>query len=129
MSIQLVMYRGDDRTFTFTLTAEDDPIDLTGASVVFTGRHSTDFDEETPALTLSSDDGDIVIADQTDGYLLGMLDLHIPAAATVDLESNITLLCDFEVTDAYGLVRTWPDATYNDSALIRLRIRGDATRP
>ena len=129
MATQWVMYRGDDRSFDFTVTNEDGEVDLTGASIVFTARHSTDFDEVVPAISLSSDDGYIVIDPDQTGYGMGMLTLSIPAASTVDLDRNITLLADFQVTDTYGEVRTYPDATYADSTLIRLRIRGDATLP
>lgn len=123
MSIELVMYRGDDRDFTFTLTEDDTPIDLSTASIVFSGRK--DIDDVEPTLYLTSTAGDIVPdVDQVTNP--GVLVLTIPASATTALERNTTLLCDFEVTRA-GKVRTWPDALYGDSTLIRLRIRGDVT--
>lgn len=130
MSLQRAMYRGDDRSFEFTLTADDEPIDLTGASIVFSGRTKADFHvDEVAPLILTSDAGDIVIDPDQAGYGMGVVTLNIPAAATIDFTTPLTLLCDFEVTDTYGLVRTWPDAAYGESTLIRLRIRGDATHP
>lgn len=121
MSTELVMYRGDDRDFTFTLTEDDAPLDLTAATIVFTGRKT--IDDVEPTLYLTSTGGAIVPdADQTANP--GVLVLSIPASATVDLERNTTLLCDFEVTIG-GKVRTWPDALFGQANLIRLRIRGD----
>ena len=121
MSTDLVMYRGDDRDFTFTLTEDDAPLDLSAATIVFTGRVA--IDDVEPTLYLTSTDGDIVPdADQTTNP--GKLVLTIPNTATTALERNTTLLCDFEVTIA-GKVRTWPDAMYDQSNLIKLRIRGD----
>lgn len=125
MSMQLVMYRGDDRSWEVTLTVDGEPVDLTGADITFTAREA--LDDEEPVLVLTSNDGDITIdPDQTtDGK--GKLVLAIGAEATEDLERGTTLLCDFEVTDLEGLKRTWPEAVYGQSTLIRLRIKGDVT--
>jgi hypothetical protein len=124
MSLELVMYRGDDRTFTFALTADDLPVDLTTASIVFTAR--ADIDDATPTLSLSTTGGDIVIDPDQVGAGKGKLTVTIPAADTVAIARNTTLLCDLEVTDG-GVTRTWPEAIYGQSSLIRLRIRGDIT--
>jgi hypothetical protein len=130
MALELVMYRGDDRDFDFTLTQDDVTVNLTGASIVFTGRLSTDFDGDlaTDVLTLSTAGGHITLAADQAGAGKGMLTLTIPAESTVDLTTG-TYLCDFEVTDVSGNVRTWPDAEYGQSTLIRLRLKKDATRP
>lgn len=131
MSLQLVMYRGDDREFEIALTENDLPIDLTGAAIVFTAR--ADLDDPDPAFSLSSTDGDIVINPDQVGAGKGKFTLTVPSAATIDLEPvepkrAITLLCDVEVTVG-GAVRTWPDADYGQSTLIRLRVRSDVTHP
>lgn len=123
MSTEIVMYRGDDHDFTFTLTSGGTEIDLTTASIVFTGRVA--IDDVEPTLYLTSTDGDIVPdADQTTNP--GLLVLTVPASATLALERNTTLLCDFEVTDA-GKVTTWPEPLFGQTTLIKLRIRGDIT--
>ena len=126
MSLQLVMYRGDEREFEITLTENDLPIDLTGAAVVFTAR--ADLDDLEPTFTLTSVGGDIVINPDQVGAGKGKFTLTVPSTATIDLERGVTLLCDVEVTIG-GDVRTWPDADYGQSTLIRLKVRGDVTHP
>lgn len=117
------MYRGDDRDFAFTITAGGTPLALTGASIVFTAR--ADIDDVEPAIYLTSTGGAIVPdADQVTNP--GELVLSIPSTATEDIERNTTLLCDFQVTVG-GKVRTWPEAVFGESTLIRLRIRGDVS--
>lgn len=127
MSLQIVQYRGDDREYVFTLTADDVPVDLTGVTeITFTGRTAADFDStDAPALALSLTDTDIAIdGDPT----TGIITVTVPSADTVNFETPLTLLCDVQVTFADGTKRTWPDALYGQSSLIRLRVRGDVTR-
>ena len=121
--MDIVMYRGDDQDFTFTVTEDGDPVDLSTASIVFTARK--DIDDTEPTIHLTSTGGDIVPdADQTTNP--GVLVLSIPSTATEALDRDTLLLGDFEVTIA-GKVRTWPEPKFGDSTLIRLRIRGDVT--
>lgn len=128
MSLELVMYRGDDRSWDFTLTKDEVAVDLTGATIAFTCRTKDDFDTDPPLLALTSATSAIVIdADQVTNA--GQLTLNIAAADTLEIDRNTTMLCDFEVTDASGDVRTWPEAVYGESTLIKLRIKGDVTRP
>lgn len=116
------MYRGDDRDFTITLTEDGSPIDLTGYSVVSTFRD--DIDSDTATFQLMTADASIEIAaDPT----TGVITLHIPSTATADLERNITLLGDIELTDGSGNVRTAPEPSLDESTLIRLKIRADVT--
>ena len=123
MSVEIVMYRGDDQDFRFTITQGATPLDLTGATISFTARAA--LDDVTPTISLTSGAGDIVPdADQTTNP--GDLVLSIPSSATADIDPNTTLVCDFEVTLG-GKVHTWPEPSYGDSTLIRLRIRGDVT--
>lgn len=121
MSTDIVMYRGDDRDFTFTVTEDGAPLDLTGASIVFTAR--ADLDDAEPTIYLT---GGAIVPDADQTTNPGVLVLSIPSTATADIARNTTLLCDFEVTIG-GKVRTWPDAKFGESTLIRLRIRGDVS--
>lgn len=123
MSLQLVMYRGDDRSWDFVLTEEDAPVDLTSATVAFSCR--TDIDDAAPTLSYTSPAGGIVIdPDQVTNK--GKVTLTIPSADTEAIARNTTLLCDLQVTNG-GVTRTWPEAVYGQSTLIRLRIKGDIT--
>lgn len=122
---ELVMYRGDDRDFPFTITKDGDPLDLTGATVVFTAREALDDDTATFELT-SATVGEVTIdADQVTNP--GDIVVHVPAAATSSFTEGVTLLCDVQVTDSGGKVFTWPEALEDSSALIRLKVRLDVT--
>lgn len=123
MATQITMYRGDDKAFPFTLTQGGAAQTLTGASIVFSARKA--LDDETPALSLSTTDGDIVIAaDQVADK--GEVTVTIPATDSVDLLG--LYLCDIEVTLG-GNVWTWPEPVYGQSTLIRLRVKADVTQP
>lgn len=123
MSTHLVMYRGDDRDFPLTITAGGAALDLTGATVVFTARSALTDTDATFSLS-SAVVGEITIAaDQVADK--GEITVHVPASATEDVTG--TLLCDVEVTTSAGKVLTWPEATYTDSSLIRLKVRADVT--
>jgi hypothetical protein len=128
----LVMYRGDDRDFELTLTESAVPIDLTDYTIKFTARD--DIDDDDPVFVLEStvvyEDGfeiDIDPDQTTTGA--GKITLHIQAADTLALTRGTTLLCDIELTDPDGHVRTAPEPSLTESTLIRLKIRGDVTRP
>jgi hypothetical protein len=127
MSLEMVMDRGVDRSWDFTLTKDDVAVDLTGATIAFSCRTKAGFDTGAATLALTSPTAIVIDPDQVTNK--GQLTLNIAAADTVDLDRNITLLCDFQVTDSGGDVRTWPEALYGESTLIRLRIKGDVTRP
>ena len=125
MAEQITMYRGDDKTFPFTLTQGGLPVDLTGAAIVFSARAA--LDDETPTLTLSEADGDITILPDQATTGKGKITVTVPAADSVDLDT-VTYLADIQVTLG-GAVWTWPEPVYGESTLIRLRIKGDVTRP
>lgn len=122
---ELVMYRGDDRDFAFTVTKDGTPLSLTGATVVFTAREA--LDDTTATFDLSSATvGEITIdADQVTNP--GDIIVHVPAAATSAFTDGVTLFCDVQVTDSGGEVFTWPEALADSSALIRLKVRLDVT--
>lgn len=116
----ILMYRGDDRDFPFTVTKGGTPLNLTGATVEFAAATAVG---ETPSFVLSSADGGITIAaDQ--GTDPGEIVVHIPASATEDFTEGRTLLCDIQVTDS-GDVFTWPEPEDDQSTLIRLKVRAD----
>lgn len=126
----LVMYRGDDRAFPLTITEGGTAIDLTDYTVKFTCRTAIDSTDE--AISLSSDtvyltghEIDIDPDQTTTGA--GKVILNIPASATSALSKGTTLLCDIELTDPDGLVRTAPEPDLDQSTLIRLKIRADVT--
>ncbi len=123
MSLELAMYRGDDHTFPFTLTQGGVTVDLTGYTVVFSGRKAEDFDvDETAPIVVTA----ALAADQgTTGK--GKITVAIPDTLSVDLEPGL-YLCDVQATNA-GLVWTWPEAIFGDSALIRLMVKADVTHP
>ena len=59
MTTELVMYRGDDRDYEFTITEEGVAFDLTDYTVVFTARE--DIDDEDAVFTLTTADGGVEI--------------------------------------------------------------------
>lgn len=126
MAEHITMYRGDDQTFPFTLTQGGVAVDLTAATVVFSARAA--LDDETPTLTLSTTDGDITILPDQATTGKGKITVTVPAADSIDLDT-VTYLADIQVTESGGAVWTWPEAVYGESTLIRLRIKGDVTRP
>lgn len=126
----IVMYRGDDRDFELTLTESALPIDLTDYSIKFTAR--ADIDDDEPVFVLEStvvyETGfEIDIDPDQVGAGKGKITLHIQSADTLALTRGTTLLCDIELTDPDGHVRTAPEPSLNQSTLIRLKIRGDVT--
>jgi hypothetical protein len=126
MSVHIAAYRGDDTVFPFTLTRGGLPVDLSTATVVFSGRIAADFAvDEAPAFSLTSGTDIEILADQS-GTEKGMVEVTIPASVSVDLALGL-YLCDIEVTDTE--VWTWPEAVYGQSTLIRLRVKADVTHP
>lgn len=124
------MYRGDDRAFPLTLTEGGTAIDLTGYTLKFTCR--TGIDETDEAISLSSDvaygagfEIDIDPDQTTTGA--GKVILNIPGSATSTLERGTTLVCDIELTDPDGFVRTAPEPDLDQSTLIKLKVRADVT--
>lgn len=128
MAQEITMYRGDDKTFPFTLTQGGVAVDLTGAAIVFSARLKADFDtDEAAPLILSEAAGDIVILPDQATTGKGKITVTIPATDSVNLESAL-YLCDVEVTLS-GDIWTWPEPIYGQSTLIRLRVKGDVTHP
>lgn len=129
MATEITMYRGDDATFPFTLTQGGAAVDLTGAAIVFSGRLASDFEQDdeeaTAPIILTEADGDIVILPNQTTTDKGKIEVTIPATVSVDLDTE-TYLCDVEVTLA-SLVWTWPEPVFDESTLIRLRIKADVT--
>lgn len=122
------MYRGDDKTFAFTLTQNALAVDLTGAAIVFSGREADEFDTVgAAAFALTEAAGDITILANQATTGKGKVTVTIPATVSVDLEGSY--LCDIEVTTLGGDTWTWPEPVYGDSALIRLKVKKDVTRP
>jgi hypothetical protein len=126
MSVHIAAYRGDDTVFPFTLTRGGLPVDLSTATVVFSGRIAADFSvDEAPAFSLTSGTDIEILANQTTTDK-GMVEVTIPATVSIDLEP-VLYLCDIEVTDTD--VWTWPEPAYGQSTLIRLRMKADVTHP
>ena len=126
----LVMYRGDDRAFPLTLTEGGTAIDLTDYTIKFTCR--TTIDATTESISLSSETAygsgfeiDIDPDQATTGT--GKVVINIPSTATSSLTTGTTLLCDIELTDGDGKVRTAPEPDLDQSTLIKLKIRADVT--
>lgn len=119
------MYRGDDRTFSFTVALDGAPVDLTGAAITFSARAA--LDDVDPTFTLTETGGDIEILPDQGTTGKGKITVTIPSADTVDLEPGL-LLCDVQIL-LDGSTWTWPEAAFSDSTLIRLRIKGDVTQP
>jgi hypothetical protein len=126
VATELAMYRGDDKTFPFTLTQNALPVDLTGAAITFSGRLATDFDGTDAAAFTLVEPTNITILPNQDTTGKGKITVTIPATVSVDLDTEL-YLCDIEVTD--GTVWTWPEPIFGDSSLIRLRIKADVTHP
>lgn len=132
MTTNLVMYRGDDRDYPLTLTETALPIDLTGYSIKATFRD--DIDDELATFQLDStvvlgSGFEIDIDPDQVGAGKGKITLHIRSADTIDLDRGTTLIGDIELTDGDGNVRTAPEPSLDQSTLIKLKIRGDVTRP
>lgn len=121
MTLQVLrMYRGDDRAFAMTLTADGEAVDLTGASLRFTASRS---DDGEAVIALSTDDGDITITDDAGGEI----EVVIPSAATTDLEIEspyLRLLWDVEYT-IDDERRTWPEDDNGRPRLGVLRVYRD----
>lgn len=126
MALEISMYRGDDATFPFTLTQGGTPQDLTGATLVFSCRLASTFEDadEDAAAALIVSGGDIVLANQ--GTDPGEITVTVPAADSVDLTTG-KYLCDVQVTESGGDIWTWPEPVYGESTLIRLRVKPDVT--
>jgi hypothetical protein len=99
----LVMYRGDDRTFTFTLTADGAALDLTYAAIVFTAKRlPADAD---PVLSYSVGTG-VTVTDPTGGVCT--VSLSAVDTASLSITRDLRLVWDLQVTiDA--VVRTFPE--------------------
>ena len=112
----LVMYRGDDRTFTVTVTG----IDLTAAELTFTAkRHIGDSDDD--AIIQLTTPTDIEVTSATTA------DINIPASATEDLTRETLLYWDLQIVIGAEL-RTIPEPDRSRSTLGTLLIRRDVTR-
>lgn len=113
----LVMYRGDDRSFTVTTTGLPD---LTSATIVFTAKRKiTDADVDAVISLTTPTEVEIISASS--------FRVNIPAAATVAIEKETKLFWDAQIT-LDGEIRTLPDASLSASTLGTLLIRMDVTR-
>jgi hypothetical protein len=108
MATTLRIARGEQRNVTMTLTDRDtgEPVDLAGAIVTFTAKHSLR-DGEDPLITKTSDDGDISLPDDADTpptYPTGQ-------AIVAFLEEDTTSLADSGMTDelVYQLWAEFPN--------------------
>lgn len=110
----LSMFRGDDREFTFTLTEDGGPMDLTGADVRFTAKSNVSRDDDAAAISKSTVAGVAIDADPTTGICV----VTVNAADTEDLGGTV-LEYDLQVTRG-GKTRT--------VARGRLTVNHDVTR-
>jgi hypothetical protein len=127
MSHEIAMYRGDDREFTFTLTAGG--ATYTGladaTSFRFTAkRRMTDALADAVIALSGPGSGVELTTDGSDGKLT----VTIPASDTAELGSKTKLLWDIEVTDDEGAVRTWPEDSTGRPQLGVLWVYGDVSR-
>lgn len=113
----LVMYRGDDRSF--TITTQGLP-DLTGATIKFTAKLKVT-DPDTSAVIALVTPTEVEIISPT------AFRVNIPAALTDALLKETTLVWDTQIVIA-NETRTLPDASLNASTLGTLLIRMDVTR-
>lgn len=98
---RLVMFRGDDRDFTFTLTEDGAPMDLTGADVRFTAKGNVSIDDDGAQIAKSTVDGGVAIdPDPTTGVCVVTVD-----AADTELLGGAVLEYDVQVTRG-GKTRT-----------------------
>jgi hypothetical protein len=112
--MDLELTRGDDRTWIFEVTRENDqgvaqPLDLTDAIVRFTAKRSA-ADADADAVITKSTDDDISIYDPATGVAY----VTIRHGDTAGLEAPLTLEWDLEIDQA-GVVSTAA------SGLLRLR--------
>jgi hypothetical protein len=113
----LVMYRGDDRSFTITTTGLPD---LTGATIRFTAKRKvTDLDADAVISLVTPTEVEIISATA--------FRVNIQAADTDALTKETLLIWDTQIVLA-NEVRTLPDASLDDSTLGTLLIRLDVTR-
>ena len=120
------MYRGDDATFAFTLTQAGVAVDLTGAAITFSAR--AELDDTTALVSLTSAGGAITILPDQTTTGKGKITLKVPDTVSVDLDPG-TYFADFQVTETDGDIWTWPEPTFDDSTLIRFRVKADVTHP
>lgn len=113
----LVMYRGDDRAFTITLTGL---ADITGADCRFTAKRKvTDPDSDAIISLVTPTEVEILSATQ--------VRVNVPAASTADLTAQTRLFWDLQIT-LDGDTRTIPDPSLERDALGTLLIRMDVSR-
>lgn len=120
----LVMYRGDDRSFTMTVTDNGGPLDLAGATVRFTAKRKLADADDDAVIALDSGTGGVVITDAPGGVVR----VDVGSADTAGLTKDEKLFWDLQVKDAAGKVRTSPDASLTATTLGTLRVRVDVTR-
>lgn len=117
MTTDLVMYRGDDRSFTVTVSG----IDLTAAdSIRFTAKRRIGDADADAVITLETPT-EIEVTSATTCVV------NIPATATADLTRETTLYWDLQV-EIGGEVRTLPEPNRRQTTLGTLLIRRDVTR-
>lgn len=114
----LSMYRGDDESFSVTVTDGGAVVDLTGCVLRFTAKRDVDdADEDAVIAKTSAIPGQLDIDDDpTTGIAL----INIDAEDTSDLTRGTVLAWDLQVTDTDDQVRTLDSGN--------LRIIVDVTR-
>ena len=94
MTALLDMFRGDDREFTFTLTEDGGPLDLTGAGIRFTAKRERTDDDTAAVIAKTVGAGITIDADPLSGVCV----LAIAATDTSGLGGTIILPFDLQVT-------------------------------
>ena len=114
MSVRVVHKRGDTWLRDFVCTSGSVPADLTGCTVRLQLRASAE--EETAALDISTEDGEITIEQDADECVI-----HIDVGADVtELIEPLTYVADMEIT--------WPDGTVESTETIKWVVEADVTR-
>jgi len=120
----LVMYRGDTRSFQLTMAEDGAPLDLTGATLRFTGKRKIGDDDADAVVSVATGSG-IVVTDAVNGEIR----VTIPSDQTEALTKETVLLWDVQIVFLDGSVRTIPEPVVGDeSTLGTLTIKLDVTR-
>lgn len=95
-------YLGDTITINVTVSRNGGPVDLTGASLWFTGKESVD-DADIDAVFQKTEIDGITITDAVNGRARIVI---APADTSGLANEDITLECDLQVQEADGTVTT-----------------------
>lgn len=97
----LEMYRGNDRVFELTVTRDNKPVNLTGASLRFVARGSVKADS-LALVTKTTANGGILITDAVNGQV----QISVDSVDTADLYAPTALHYDVELEEANGRIST-----------------------